>query len=522
MRRVEETAVARGCHDLLSRDEFHAPALAAVQRLLDAAAQNDPDWRFGCSSKVLLAIPDFPDLLLIFVLRAMQESGKGGVVVALCDNRSVAQLVGSQFGMCAVPTFPAVGKHALLRAGRSALRASFARRPRARANVLLFTLGEAAPTAGGDPYFGSLADAIRTRTPAVTVFLASGRRLFFERSAHAFPLESFLNPAHAGLALLAATRDAKKATQPESDRDQGLLAFLRSREAASGELFQQRLMTLAFEGMIGSVRPQTIVYPFENRSWEKQLLRAARRGGVKRCIAYQHSSLTPRHWALHAGAGLGPADLPDQVLACGEITAEWVRRGMPQLAAKIKVAAALRSRRLNLPPPDHAGVLVAISSSRAEAWELLRLTRSASQRLDIPFIIRSHPTIPVDDLFNQLSWPSNVKLSRGLSLAEDLARSSLVAYSSSTVALEGMLYGRLPIFVNIGDVPSGDPLDGEHPFLLRAAGGNEFTKAVQRTLAMPAELTLAIKEQARAYAECYLREPTPERIDAMAEDIAQC
>lgn len=463
-------------------------------------------------------------MLLVFALRALQESQPAVTVAVLAEDPALAQLAGSQFGLCAAPTFPAVSCRTLQRAARGALRAALTASGHAHADVLLFTLGESAAAPGGDPYFGTLSDAIRKRASTLTVYLAAGRRLRFNRSLHAIPLEAFLSPMDAACALGAARRNSRRAAGPADDRDQALLAFLRAREAVTGEVFQQRLMARGFERMLARIRPHTLVYPFENRSWEKLLLRAARRGGVQRCIAYQHSSLTPRHWAFAASAaGFAAADLPDRVLTCGEITADQLRRGMPQLAANITVAAALRSQRLDLPPPARAGVLVAISSSRAEAWELLRLTHAAAAHTaEMPFIIRSHPTIPVADLFGQLRWPTNVELSQGRSLAEDLARCSAVAYSSATVALEGMLYGRLPIFLDIGDIPSGDPIDGEYPFRLRATDGEGFAESVRHLLTRPAAQTALLMQQAKAYAERYLCEPTLQRVAAMAEIIAPC
>ncbi len=81
----------------------------------------------------------------------------------------------------------------------------------------------------------------------------------------------------------------------------------------------------------------------------------------------------------------------------------------------------------------------------------------------MPVIIRSHPTIPIKDLFSSFDWPNNIYLSEGNTLIEDLVSVSLVAYSFSTVSLEGMLYGRLPVFIDIGDIPDGDPILGKCP-----------------------------------------------------------
>ncbi|HYH43974.1 MAG TPA: hypothetical protein VD867_18550, partial [Burkholderiales bacterium] len=122
----------------------------------------------------------------------------------------------------------------------------------------------------------------------------------------------------------------------------------------------------------------------------------------------------------------------------------------------------------------------------------------------------------------QFEWPAHVTFSRGRSLAADFADATFVAYSSSTVALEGMLYGRLPIWIDIGDVPSGDPIAGKHPFAFRAASGRELAQTIQRVCSLDAGELAALRAEARAYADRYLVEPSPANVDRMAAVIATC
>jgi len=136
--------------------------------------------------------------------------------------------------------------------------------------------------------------------------------------------------------------------------------------------------------------------------------------------------------------------------------------------------------------------------------------------------VRPHPAIPMDDLFAQFSWPDRVRLSGGGPLAEDFHDCTLIAYSSSTVALEGMLYGRLPVFVEISDVPSGNPIQGEHDFLFHAASGRALAEITARIHSYAADELTRLRDHARAYAERYLIDPTPERVERMAETVARC
>jgi hypothetical protein len=216
------------------------------------------------------------------------------------------------------------------------------------------------------------------------------------------------------------------------------------------------------------------------------------------------------------------ADLPDEIITCGEVTAARIVAAIPQVRSLITAGAALRAGRLTIPASSSLAVLAPISSSRSEAWEILRLLFDASALSDTPVIVRTHPAIPVDDLYAQFEWPAHVVLSRGRALAADFADTGIVAYSSSTVALEGMLYGRLPVYLDIGDMPSGDPLYGEHPFVFRAGTGSELVRVIERLRASAIDELSGLRHAAREYAERYLVEPTAANIERMAARIAKC
>jgi GT2 family glycosyltransferase len=257
-----------------------------------------------------------------------------------------------------------------------------------------------------------------------------------------------------------------------------------------------------------------VLFPFEGRNWEKHLVAAARAAGVAHVVGYQHSSVTPRHLAF-AAAGDAAAGWPDWVITVGEVTAGWLKERAPDLAERIVVGASLRRGTARLAAPAKPGLLVAISSSREEALALMQLVHAAATRLRLPVRLRSHPTIKAEDLFARFSWPANVRLSTTSPLEEDLAASSIVGYASSTVVLEGMLQGRLPLFLDIGDVPSGDPLLGECTAKAEARDADGFVAAVDGILNLD-EVRLAQRQAAALrYAEAYLPAPDESRIRAI-------
>jgi hypothetical protein len=522
LRRVEEVARERSHINIAEVPALREKAESLLRSFFDDAARADPQWRYAYSSRVLLAIPDYPDIAQLFLLRALRAISPQSTAHALVEDEWQARLATFEAEGAEPPAFTAAGRKGFLRAARSFARRVVAASPPGPCDVVLFTLGDNHASGAPDAYFGELAGTIARKCSAVTVYASPGKRLTFPVRADAVPLEAFLGWSDAPAAWVGSRRSTP-ANGALSPPDQALGAYLRAREHDMGEVAMQQVMARAFDRMLAHLRPKALVYPFENRSWEKHLLAAARRHDVARCIGYQHSSLTPRHLAFTDTAGLaGMTDLPDTILTCGEITAERIESGVPQARTRVTVGAALRARRLPLGPAQHWGLLAPISSSRAEAWEILRMLHALSGHADTPIIVRTHPTIPIDDLYAQFDWPPHVRLSRGRSLAQDFEEAALVAYSSSTVALEGMLYGRLPIYLEIGDVPSGDPIGGEHAFVFRASNVDELASVIERIRALPGDELQQLREGARAFAGRYLIEPTPSNVERMADLIAPC
>ncbi|MGZ9080286.1 MAG: hypothetical protein ACXW2A_18345, partial [Burkholderiales bacterium] len=509
--RLERLAADHGHRDILKDAAVRGRALEAIESFFREAARIDPDWRFAYSSKVVLSIPGYQDLQKIFLLHAHFSANPRADILLLAPEPRLRHLFAELFAGAS----PAHGRalpaaRAWARFGRTLLRALVNRVSGARARVLFFTLSSGVPRTGADAYFGNLAPMIAAQTPTRIVYLASGPVLRLPADGSRVPFEAFLSVfSVAGAWVKALFSASANASKPRGGDFAALHRYVRATEIRSGEYFMQRLYERGFSRMLARVSPEVLVYPFENRTWEKHLLGEARRAGVQRCVAYQHSSITPRHLAFHIESDeVRPGHLPDRVVTIGEHTCALLGKSAPALARRIVIGASLRTARETLPDASAIAVLVAISSSRNEALSLLKITYEAAKRVDVPFIVRTHPTIPVDGLFALFDWPPNVELSAGTSLSQDLSRVTLVAYSSSTVALEGMLYGRLPVFVDIGDLPSGDPIVGDHAFKFSVGGAPALAETLEHIRSLDGERLGALQNEARAFAESYLRAPT--------------
>jgi len=466
--------------------------LREIRAFFESCERGDPGYRFAFTSKVLLAIPRWGELQRRFAQRA--EARLAGT--------ALPPLAGGAVHPASSPTLRARGRFL-----RTLARVLMLRTPARSPEVLLFTLAGGAGAAGRDAYFGALADQLgASRT--FTVYLAAGKGLSLPSDERRAPLEAF---ARAGDAV-AAWRDGLHARLDPvpGEPEHALLAEeLAAAERGAGEAFLHAFMRRTFTRMLTILKPRVLVFPFENRAWEKSLLAAARAAGVPRTVGFQHSSITPRHLGFEIAAA--SAQLPDCVITVGGVTADWLRRVAPPLTSRLVVGASLRRGTAPIALPAAHGVLVAVSSSRDEAQALMRAVHEAATATNLPIVIRSHPTIRADDLFARFDWPANVRLSQGTTLEQDLAVATMVGYSSSTVALEGMLHGRLPLFIDIGDVPDADPLVGDCPGKRAVDSGAALAAAMAGVSGLPAGEIEAQRAAAKAYAEAYLRDPTADR-----------
>jgi hypothetical protein len=520
--RLEESVRQRGHSPLDADERIRRAALTAIHEFFGEAAQSDPNWRFAYSSKVVLSIPGYQDLQNVFLVKASAAAYPDRDVLVLAPDPRLRSLFAELF--CGVPvgrTSTLPSRRAWARFTRTLLRTVLNRASRFSARVLFFTLSSGVPRQSGDAYFGDLAQTLGNEAPTRTVYLASGSTVRLPADAARAPFEAFVTPLSVVCAwfraLFWAARDAKV---PQHASLAALHRHMRLTEIRSGEYFMQRVLEVGFAGMLRHVRADVLVYPFENRSWEKHLLAQAQRHGVHRRVGYQHSSITPRHLAFHIADGDDASRyLPDCIVTIGAQTESLLKEWAPTLAGRITVGASLRTVRQNVPPPTSAAVLVAISSNRNEALSLLKTTHEAAALTRVSFIVRTHPTIPVEDLFALFASKPNVQLSTGRTLAEDLSRVSAVAYSSSTVALEGMLYGRLPVYVEIGDLPSGDPIIGDYRFKFGVSGGKALADTIDCVGRMDAQALAALRAEARDYAETYLRAPSTEAMRQMTHAV---
>lgn len=361
-------------------------------------------------------------------------------------------------------------------------------RPKALPDLCLVTYVDAPPQADNDAYFGALPellDAMRRGLGCLYVpyvYTPYRARLQAFRQAtgrDVAPLFGFLGVLDHLWALARSLRELTNFKYSVASSDPmcaALSPLLREAlvdDLAAGGYLHNLLVFRATRGMVRRLNPRMLVYPYENKSLEKALLLGARDANgsaqasrTPRIVAYQHTSVTPRHRSLLFEPGEAAiTPLPDCIITVGDVTRRWLERNGRYPQGIFRTGCALRQRWRKLLPfrnrwQDAPRVLLALSSSRAELIRAVEFLAKAKRSLaHIEIGVRPHPNFPLSVLPNALrEWVGESALDlTGTLLDGNLEWCDVVAYVSSTVGLEGLMVGR-PIIKLAVDPLDPDPL----------------------------------------------------------------
>ena len=487
---------------------------ADVADLFDAAARHDPTGAFPSAAGVPLSIPVWHEIEQLLRLRRQAPEITTLFVLVSPDSRD-NELMSVLAGNLPMRKRSWSGR-LLWRLGRTLLRRLFCCRvssDQAGRNCWV-SVGPFLKDQKPDTYYGRW--PWRVTRPPLRIYQEGGAVVRLPSDSEQIPLEALISYSD----ILGALWDLRIAVRfcrrlSEQDFNQRVLRWLWFEEMRRGEVLMLALQKRAWNRLFIEYKPRLVVFPYEARAWERSLVRQARSFGVSN-IGYQHSSLTPRHYALLVAPTRGLPDwIPDRIICCGEITARRLATAVSIYRDRMHVGVALRT---NANPLASVGpaILVALSSSRYEAATLFKFFALACRLgLRFPLIFRPHPTIPVLDLYEQWNWPATTRFSAGRSLNQDLSEAWCVAYSSATVCLEGMRYGRIPLYIDIGEILSGDPLDEGLPFKLSSHSPESLLHSLSKySDSFRDDLPQSV--DAARYAKSYLIEPTDEGIATMS------
>jgi len=237
-----------------------------------------------------------------------------------------------------------------------------------------------------------------------------------------------------------------------------------SRQSLSRGSTSNFRIALQVQQLVKLIRPRALVSTFEGHGWERIAFASARLVDPSiLCFGYQHAALFSLQHAIYRDLGW-PYD-PDILLSSGPTPAAQLRELVADKSTPIAVIGSVRCSlpdKLKTSFNPKSLVLVLPEGSISECLLLFRFSLEASKFLpDVQFIWRLHPLVSrsqllrVEPLFSNL--PKNIIWSEA-SLESDVLLARWSIYRGSTSIFQAVAAGSLPIYLQLNNELSVDPL----------------------------------------------------------------
>ncbi len=373
-----------------------------------------------------------------------QKTGARETVLVVCDDpwmfRHLAGLQGIGAGT-PPPLWPLPLKLALrgfaarlksaVALARDAIGLRHQRRLAPSASTVLLVYGHPSSTADGtDGYFGNLMKKNAALSRLLHVDCAAGRARELEGGGRTLSLRAWGKLSDALTLPFARWRPPPRHLTGEW----GWLV----RRAAALEGGTGQGATIAWQRKcqhrwLAETRPRVVAWPWENHSWERDFVRAARALGI-RTLGYQHSVIGRQ--MLNYAPGSNPdglASLPDRILCTGDSTRrqllEW---GVPD--ERLGIGGALRiPEPFSINPDPEGPVFLALPFDAETAGQMVAAARALTGQ-GFRFLVKDHPMTPFS--FN----PTPAIERTDKPFFEHPGLRALV-YAATTVGLEAALAG---------------------------------------------------------------------------------
>lgn len=227
------------------------------------------------------------------------------------------------------------------------------------------------------------------------------------------------------------------------------------------------LMGYSYARLSKKINFKKVFMTYENISWERPFI-----AGIKRVtpdteiVGFQHT-VVPQ---ICTNYFMPPSEdihcpLPDRILTNGEITKKVLEELGNYKNIKIESAAAIRQKEIlesDYKMLERSKVLLVALEGSPHTEDTANYVFKYLKLLPgWKIILRTHPMMPVEKLnhlFNlDIYQNSQIIISKGTSLIDDLKRSGFVIYWGSTVGLEALKMGIPAINYSRGDTLSYDP-----------------------------------------------------------------
>lgn len=291
-----------------------------------------------------------------------------------------------------------------------------------------------------------------------------------------------------------------------------------SQEALSGSSQTTLRMARQIGELVVRLKPKAIIITHEGHAWERVVFAAARSADPEvRCIGYQHAMLFRLQHAIRRS--LAPEYNPDQILTAGIVSKLKLERVSGLKGIPISVLGSHRSpkdtginrgcttNRKQAGRSDNPACLVLPEGIVSECHLLFEFSLACARACpEIQFIWRLHPLVNYKSLAARnhklRNLPGNILLSQAM-LEDDIAQSCWTLYRGTTTVSRAVIAGLRPIYLELPDELTIDPLYELDVWRTKVASVSEFQRVIYPNVGAcdgPSESDLDI---ARRYCELH-------------------
>ncbi len=344
-------------------------------------------------------------------------------------------------------------------------------------NNAIITYGHRASTANGfDAYFGDLLDWNPKIMRLLHVDTNVGRAHELATKGRALSLHAWGSPL---VALGLAFKRWRPLVRPRFAANYWLIRRAAALEAGTGTAAAIAWQIHCQERCLADLRPGLVLWPWENHSWERALVRRAKLLSVF-TIGYQHTVVGRRHWVHAVTNSDGEASLPDQVICSGlawKVALETY--GVP--SDRLMIGGALRfsqGPRLRLDPSGP--VFVALPFVHEICKQMIAAIELIARKEQMNFVVGEHP-------MNPFAFIPTSRIQRSENRLTGRNGFSAVLYTATTMGLEAMISG-LPVVRFVPErVVSVDIIP--EPLQVPAADASDLERALRIAISSePVEL----------------------------------
>ena len=237
--------------------------------------------------------------------------------------------------------------------------------------------------------------------------------------------------------------------------------FNAANASLSFESFNSIRIGIQIQEILKKVKPKVLLLTFEGYSWERSAISYTKKLNQNiKCIGYIHSAVFDNQHAIFRN--LTHSYNPDLFLTASENMKKQIKEKVVGSEYKIHTLGSLKKDKAKSLKNKGFSCLVVPEGIIDECTLLFEFSlKCALINPNINFIWRVHPVISFEKLIKKnksfINLPKNIILSKN-SFEEDILSSRVIIYRGSTAIIKAVRYGLTPIYLDLGDQFSIDPI----------------------------------------------------------------